>query len=149
LMGSLAPTVVARLARRPTLLVLRKEWGLYGFKYALAHLILQVGADYGWAVGLWAGDVLPKWYALVGVASFVLMMPLAVTSSPGWVRRLGTWWKRLHRLAYLAAAAAVVHYLWTVKSARVGPWLATGALVLLLGARVAFRLRARRNPNDA
>ena len=144
LVGSLAPTVIARLAGWPVVLVLRREWGLYGFKYALAHLVVQVALDYGGAVGLWAADVLPKWHALMGMASFLLMVPLAITSAPGWVQRLGPWWKRLHRLAYVAAAAAVVHYVWTVKSARTGPYLAAGALVVLLGARLVLYLRGRR-----
>ncbi len=146
LLGSLVPTVVARLAHRPALTAARGVWGPYGFKYALAHLVLQVGADYGWNVSLWAADVLPKWYAVAGMASFLLMLPLAVTSSPYWVNRLGLWWARLHRLAYPAAAAAVVHYLWTVKTARSGPWVAAGALVVLLGARVVRRRWPVRSP---
>ena len=100
---SLAPTVIARLAGWPAVLVLRREWGLYGFKYALVHLLAQVTLDYGGALGVWVADVLPKWYALMGMASLLLMVPLAITSAPGWVARLGVWWKRLHRLAYVAA----------------------------------------------
>ena len=145
LVASLAPTVLARLARWPAVLVLRREWGLYGFKYALVHLLAQVTLDYGGALGVWVADVLPKWYALMGMASLLLMVPLAITSAPGWVARLGVWWKRLHRLAYVAAGAAVVHYLWTVKSARTGPYLAAGALLVLLAARVVFALRPARD----
>src|SRR5512147_283507 len=90
---------------------------------------------------MWAG-VLKRRYITVGAAALALLVPLAVTSTNGWMRRLGgRRWQRLHRLVYLAATLGVVHYYWLVKSDHTQPLAYAAVLALLLAARVAIQLR--------
>jgi sulfoxide reductase heme-binding subunit YedZ len=77
------------------------------------------------------------------MVAFVLLIPLAVTSTKGWIRRLGRRWQMLHRLVYVSAFAAALHFLWKVKVARGEPVYYAGILALLLGMRLAWSLRAR------
>ena len=119
---------------------LRKTLGLYAFLYATLHFLTFVGLDYQFDPELLKEAIFKKRYALVGFAAFLSLLPLAITSSKGWMRRLGKNWKRLHRLIYLAALLAVIHFVWLVKSDIREP-LAYGAVVLLL---LALRLKAIR-----
>ncbi len=148
---SLAITpLVAALGVRE-LLPLRRRLGLYAFFYAALHFLIFVGLDYGFDLALLRQAVFEKRYALAGLAAFSILLPLAVTSSKRWMRRLGKRWKPLHRAVYLAAVLAIVHYVWLVKSDVRTPLL-YGAVVLgLLALRlppVSRRLRAaaRRSP---
>ncbi len=97
-------------------LAIRKLLGLYAFLYVSLHLLVFVGLDYGFDPLLLQEAIFEKRYALVGFAAFLILVPLAVTSTRGWMKRLGKRWKTLHRGAYLAAALAVLHYVWLVKS---------------------------------
>ena len=110
---------------------LRKSLGLYAFLYATFHFLTFVGLDYGFDPSLLKEAIFKKRYALVGFAAFLALLPLAITSTRGWMRRLGKNWKRLHRLIYLAALLAVIHFVWLVKSDVREP-LAYGAVVVLL-----------------
>jgi sulfoxide reductase heme-binding subunit YedZ len=110
---------------------LRKSLGLYAFLYATFHFLTFVGLDYGFDPSLLKEAIFKKRYALVGFAAFLTLLPLAITSTRGWMRRLGKNWKRLHRLIYLAALLAVIHFVWLVKSDIREP-LAYGAVVVLL-----------------
>lgn len=115
---------------------IRRPLGLYAFFYVCLHLLTFVGLDYGFSGPLIVEAIVEKRYALVGFAAFLTLLPLALTSTKGWMARLGKNWKRLHRLVYLAAILAVLHYVWLVKSDIREP-LAYGAVVaLLLAARV-------------
>lgn len=116
---------------------LRKPFGLYAFLYAALHFLTFVGLDYQFDPELLKEAIFKKRYALVGFAAFLALLPLAVTSTRGWMRRLGKNWKRLHRLVYLAALLAVVHFVWLVKSDVREP-LAYGAGVIVL---LALRLK--------
>ena len=89
-------------------------------------------------------DIAERPYITVGFTGFVLLIPLAITSTKGWVRRLGKRWGQLHRLTYLAAAAGVFHYLWLVKADTRPPTIYGLVLVALLAARL-WRKRAPRN----
>lgn len=109
----------------------RRTLGLYCFFYAALHLLIFVGVDYQLDPSLIREAILEKRYALAGLAAFLLLVPLALTSTLGWVRRLGKDWRRLHRLVYFAAAIAVVHYLWLVKGDVSEP-LRYGAILALL-----------------
>ena len=115
---------------RPVLRV-RRALGLYAFMYVGLHLLIFVGLDYGFDLLLIREAILEKRYALVGFAAFLILLPLAVTSTKGWMRRLGKLWKRLHRAVYVAALLAVLHFVWLVKSDIREPLL-FGAVVLVL-----------------
>jgi sulfoxide reductase heme-binding subunit YedZ len=113
------------------LLPLRKPLGLYAFLYVSLHFLIFVWIDYGLNLKFLQEGLLEKRYALVGLAAFILLIPLALTSTQGWMKRLGKNWKRLHRLVYLVGILAVIHFVWLVKSDVREP-LAYGAAVLFL-----------------
>lgn len=116
---------------------LRRPLGLYAFMYASLHFLTFVGLDYGFDPELIREAILEKRYALVGFATFLILLPLAATSTKGWMRRLGRHWKRLHRGVYLAGLLAVLHFVWLVKSDIREPLLYGGVVVLLLVLRIS------------
>jgi sulfoxide reductase heme-binding subunit YedZ len=115
---------------RPALKI-RRWLGLYTFGYAAIHFTIFVWLDYGLDPQLLREAIFEKRFALVGFAAGLLMLPLAITSTRGWQRRMGQRWKKLHRLVYLTAILAVIHYLWLVK-ADIRPPLIFGAIIGLL-----------------
>ena len=138
LMASLACTPVNTLFGFRRALTVRKSLGLWAFVYALLHLLNFVGLDYGFDLGFLLQDaLLSKPYIVVGLLALMILLPLAVTSTRGWMKRLGRNWKRLHRLAYGAGVLAVLHFFWQAKAAeRVEPLLYALGLALLLLVRV-------------
>jgi sulfoxide reductase heme-binding subunit YedZ len=118
----------------------RRPLGVYAFFYAALHFLIFAVLDYGLDLVLLREAIFEKRYALVGFAAFLLLLPLAITSTRGWMKRLGKRWKRLHQAVYPAAILVIVHYVWLVKADRREP-LAWGAVVLLL---LALRLPAVR-----
>ena len=146
LMLSLTPTVISRLSGWKKVLRVRRTLGLYAFMYVAIHLFIHVGLDYGFDLGLFIETLPESPFILAGLAAWLILVPLAITSTTGWVRRLGRNWARLHRLVYLAGVLAVIHYAWHFKELRIQPLLAGIALALLLLARfspVAMFLRRR------
>ncbi len=137
---ALACTPLNTLFELKRVLGLRKTLGLYSFLYATLHCLTFVGLVYQFDPELLKEAIFKKRYALVGFAAFLSLLPLAITSTKGWMRRLGKNWKRLHRLIYLAALLAVIHFVWLVKSDIREP-LAYGAAVVLL---LALRLKTIR-----
>lgn len=115
---------------------LRRPLGLYAFFYASIHLLIFVVVDYGLDLALLEDAIIEKRYVLVGFSAFLLLLPLAVTSTKGWIRRMGKRWKVLHRLVYLAAILAVLHFLWLVKADIREPLLYGAAVVGLLVLRL-------------
>jgi sulfoxide reductase heme-binding subunit YedZ len=115
---------------RPALKI-RRWMGLYTFGYAAIHFTIFVWLDYGFDLQLLREAIFEKRFALVGFAAGLLMLPLAITSTRGWQRRMGQRWKKLHRLVYLSAALVVIHYIWLVK-ADIRPPLTYGAIFGLL-----------------
>jgi sulfoxide reductase heme-binding subunit YedZ len=97
------------------LLKRRRALGLYAFMYATIHVIIFVDLDYGLALSLIAKTILQKPYIIVGVTSFLLLIPLALTSFDVWKKRLGKNWKRLHQLIYLIAPLVALHFAWSKK----------------------------------
>lgn len=144
---SLACTPASTLTGWKQLVALRRPLGLYAFFYAALHLAIFAGLDYGLDVRLIWQAVAEKRYVIAGFSAFLLLLPLAATSTRGWQRRLGKRWKQLHRLVYLAAPLAVVHYLWLVKSDIRAPLAFGAAVAALLALRlppVRRALAARR-----
>lgn len=133
---SLAITPARRLTGWNGLIRFRRMIGLFAFFYAALHVAGYVVLDlfFDWTAIL--EDLAKRPYITAGFASFVTMLPLAVTSTAGWVRRLGgRAWQRLHRLAYVSAVAAVVHYWWLVKADTWRPMRYAAILAVLLGVR--------------
>jgi sulfoxide reductase heme-binding subunit YedZ len=145
LICSLAVSPAARITGWPRLRPLRRTLGLWAFFYACLHVLVFVGLDYGFDPRLLPEALFQKRFALAGVAAFAAFLPLAITSTRRWQRRLGRDWGRLHRLAYLAGLLAVVHYVWQTKADITQPLLWAGALVLLLLVRLASYFRNRRH----
>ena len=121
---------------------LRRPLGLWAFFYATLHFLTFVWLDYGLDLGLILETIREKRYVLAGFAAFLLLIPLAVTSTRGWQRRLGKRWKPLHRLVYLAAPLVIVHYIWLVKADIREPLFYGAIVALLLAARVPRVRRA-------
>jgi len=113
----------------------RRTLGIYAFIYASLHGLTFVGLDYGFDLALIRDAIFDQRYVLAGSAAFVLLLPLAITSTRGWQKRLGKHWKRLHRLVYLAGVLAVVHFVWLVKDIR-EPLRYAALLTLLLVVRI-------------
>jgi len=137
---SLACTPVITILGCKSALKARRALGLYAFFYALAHATMFVGVDYGFDLALLQGAILERPYALVGASAFLILLPLALTSTKGWMKRLGQRWTMLHRGVYLAALLVIVHYVWLVKLDVREP-LTYGAIVVLL---LALRVRVVR-----
>jgi sulfoxide reductase heme-binding subunit YedZ len=145
--------LLATLACTPLKLVFGWRWplevrrllGLCAFFYVCLHLSVYVVLDQFFAWGDIVEDIIKRKFITVGMLGFVLLLPLAVTSTNKMVKRLGfPRWKRLHRLSYAAAAAGVVHFVWRVKADLTEPLIYAGVLVLLLGIRVIAWERGRR-----
>jgi methionine sulfoxide reductase heme-binding subunit len=137
---TLAVTPVRQLLRLGFLARYRRMFGLFTFFYACVHLSMWVGVDWFFDWGLMGGEIVKHRYILVGMASFLLLLPLALTSTNASVRRLGGQrWVRLHRLVYLVAIGGTVHYLWAVKKDTLFPLLYLSVFVGLLAYRVVAR----------
>lgn len=133
---SLACTPLNTVFKVRPALKARRALGLYAFMYASLHFLIFIGLDYQFDLELIREGVFEKRFALVGFAAFLILIPLAITSTKGWKRRLGKKWKRLHQLVYLAGLLVVVHYVWLVKSDIRVPLAYGGVVVLLLVARI-------------
>ena len=133
---SLAVTPANTLFGYRPVIKLRRALGLYAFMYITLHFLVFVGLDYGFDLDLLRGALFEKRYALVGLASGLILLPLAITSTKGWMARMGRDWKRLHNLVYLAGVLAVVHYIWSVKLDIRTPLDYGVAVILLLIARM-------------
>ena len=138
---SLACTPVASIFGLKAVLNLRRPLGLYGFFYAGLHFLNFIGLDYRFDFALLRTDVFGKVHIWVGLAALLLLVPAAVTSTRGWMRRLGKNWERLHWLVYPAALLSVLHFLLLVKADIREPVL-YGIIVVLL---LVLRLRWLRN----
>jgi sulfoxide reductase heme-binding subunit YedZ len=133
---SLAATPINTLFGLKQVLPLRRPLGLYAFFYVTLHLLIFAVLDYGLDWGLIQEAIVEKRYVLVGFTAFLLLLPLALTSTKGSMRRLGKRWKALHRLVYVAVALAIVHYVWLVKADVREPLLYGAVVALLLVLRL-------------
>ena len=141
----LAVTPLRQLTGKPALLQFRRMLGLYAFAYATLHFTAYLVLDLR---GYWTQifeEIAKRPYITVGFAAWLLLVPLAITSTRGWMRRLGRRWGQLHKLVYAISVFAVLHFWWLVKSDIREPALYAGLLAVLLGWRLLRRLR-RSNP---
>lgn len=150
LMLTLTITPLRRLTGWNEIIRVRRLIGLTAFWYACLHLTTYLVFDQSLSVSEVMADIAKHPWVLVGFTAFLCLVPLAITSTNGWVRRLGgKRWQRLHRLVYVAAAAGVLHYLWLVKKDISAPLAYGAVLVVLLATRLWLaqdRKRARRAP---
>jgi len=114
----------------------RRTLGLTTFFYACVHLSMWAGVDWFFAWGDMWHEIVKHKYILIGMTTWLIMLPLAITSTKCWVRRLGKDWPRLHRLVYVAAITGTIHYLWAVKKDTFFPLVYLAVFVMLLGYRV-------------
>ena len=143
LLVSLAITPLRRVTGWNVLIQYRRMLGLFAFFYATVHLFSYIAFDRVFAFGEVLGDVAKRPFITAGMTAFVLMTPLAVTSTKGWIRRLGRRWQLLHRLVYASAAAAVLHFVWKVKVVVGEPVYYAMILAALLAFRIAWWLPRR------
>ena len=144
LLLTLAVTPLRRLTGWNEVIGLRRMLGLFAFFYATLHFCTYLVLDQFFAFDLIVKDVAKRPFITAGFTGFVLMVPLAVTSTARWIRRLGgPRWQRLHRLVYVSAAAGVVHYYWLVKADTTRPLRYAVVLAVLLGLRVAWSWQSR------
>ena len=123
----------------------RRPLGLWCFAYASLHLAVYFGLDQLGSVSSLVRDVIKHKFILLGMAAWLLLLPLAITSTRGMIRRLGgRRWQRLHQLVYVAGVLVSVHYILRVKGFQVTPWVYAAVLALLLGVRLAARFREQR-----
>ncbi|PPT30489.1 protein-methionine-sulfoxide reductase heme-binding subunit MsrQ [Xanthomonas arboricola] len=144
LLITLAITPLRQLTGQATLIRFRRMLGLYAFFYASVHLAAYLSLDLR---GFWTQifeEILKRPYITVGFAAWLLLVPLAITSTQGWMRRLKRNWGRLHMLIYPIGLLAVLHFWWLVKSDIREPALYAGILAVLLSWRIWKKLSARR-----
>lgn len=147
LLATLAVTPLRRLTGFNALIRVRRLLGLFAFFYASLHFLAYVGLDQFFDFRQILADIVKRPYITVGFTSFVLLIPLAATSTNAMQRRLGgRRWQRLHRLVYVIAAGGVVHYLWLVKKDITQPVLYALVLILLLGLRLWWQRRSVAGP---
>ena len=138
---TLAVTPLRKLLRLPELVRFRRMLGLFAFFYVCLHLMTYVWLDKFFSWSEIVKDVVKRPFITAGFTAFVLLIPLAVTSTAGWIRRLGgKRWQLLHRLVYVSAVAGVVHYYWLVKSDITRPVFYAAIVTLLLAYRAAVKL---------
>ena len=150
LMVTLSVTPIQKLTGVGALISLRRMLGLFAFFYVSMHFLTYLVLDhFFWWEGI-VEDIVERPYVTVGFTSFLLLIPLAATSTKGWIKRLGGRnWNRLHRLIYFAAAGGVIHYFWLVKADRRTPFTFGLILVTLLTARLVLKRRRRRQVSVA
>lgn len=141
LLATLAITPARRALGWAFLAPYRRTLGLAAFGYCALHLLIYALVDLWGAWETLLEDVLERPYVSAGFTGFLLLLPLAITSTRSWQRRLGRSWVRLHRLVYLAGVAGCLHFLWLVKADLREPLVYTGILAVLLGARLLPALR--------
>jgi sulfoxide reductase heme-binding subunit YedZ len=132
---SLACTPINLLFGFKQVIRVRRALGLYAFMYVALHFLTFVGWDYGFDLDLLGPAIFEQRFVLAGFAAFLLLLPLAITSTQSWQKRLGKNWKRLQRLVYLVSVLAILHFFWLTKDP--GRPLRYGVVVaLLLAVRI-------------
>lgn len=141
---TLAVTPLRRVTGWNRLVQYRRMLGLFAFFYAVLHVLTWVVLDLFFAWDLILADIARRPFITAGMVALLAMLPLAVTSTKGWIRRLGRRWQTLHRLVYLSAVAAAIHYLWKVKVMWGSPVYYAAIIAGLLAFRLVWAFRQRR-----
>ena len=144
LLASLAITPIRRLTGWNRLIQYRRMLGLFAFFYACLHLGGYLAFDRVFQFREIGADIAKRPFITMGMIAFALLVPLAITSTKAWIRRLGRRWQLLHRLVYASAIAAAVHFLWKVKVVAGEPVYYAVVLAVLLGVRLVWGWRAPR-----
>jgi methionine sulfoxide reductase heme-binding subunit len=141
---TLSVTPLRGLLNQPLLVRFRRMFGLFAFFYGCLHFSVWIWLDHDFDTKLMLSDILKRRFVTVGMLALLLMLPLALTSTAGWVRRLGfKRWQRVHRLVYFTGLAAVIHYYWLVKSDIRLPLLYAGIFAILMIYRAIAWWRKR------
>jgi sulfoxide reductase heme-binding subunit YedZ len=133
---------VAVQLHQPRLMRLRRLLGLFAFTYLALHFLAWLGIDQSFNARNVVADIAKRPYVTVGFAALLLLIPLAITSTDGWMRRLGRRWRALHRLIYPAALLGCLHFLWLVKA----DWREPALYIAIFAALMAWRWRRDRRP---
>ncbi|MGD8557013.1 MAG: protein-methionine-sulfoxide reductase heme-binding subunit MsrQ, partial [Chromatiales bacterium] len=145
LLLSLAVTPLRLLTRRAWLIRYRRMLGLFAFFYAFLHFTVYLWIDQSFLWSEIAADILKRPYITMGFAAFLILLPLAATSTKGMVRRLGKRWASLHRLVYPAALLAILHFIWLTRADYREPGVYLALFLLLMLFRTPlFRRRLQR-----
>ena len=143
LLVSLAVTPLRILLGTTELLTYRRLLGLWAFFYALAHFIIYLTFDLQFSFSLVVEDVIQRPYITAGFTAVVLMIPLAITSTTGWQRRMKRAWGKLHKVVYIVGIAAVLHFVWLRKGFQIEPLIYAGILIALLAIRLWSKFRSK------
>jgi sulfoxide reductase heme-binding subunit YedZ len=143
---TLCVTPLRKMLGQPMIVRFRRMLGLFAFFYGTLHFLTYIVLDKFFDFDAMAKDVAKRPFITAGLTGFALLVPLAITSTAGWIRRLGgRHWRMLHRAVYVSAAAGAVHYYWLVKSDVRKPLLYAAAIGALLAYRLRSRITASRN----
>jgi sulfoxide reductase heme-binding subunit YedZ len=143
LLLTLAVTPVRRITGWNVVIQFRRMLGLFAFFYGTLHFASYWVLDLELAVGRVLADIAKRPFILMGFLTWLSMLPLAITSTKGWIRRLGRKWTALHRLIYLSAICAAIHFAWKQKVFAGDAVLYASAVAILLGFRVVWEARTR------
>ena len=141
----LAITPLRKLTKQNWLMAYRRMLGLYAYFYACFHLLTYLWFDQFFDWQEIYTDIVKRPFITVGILAFILLTPLAITSTNYWMRRLGNRWKQLHQLVYVISILGILHFIWLVKADLRTPLIYAGILSILLGYRVLSGRRFSKN----
>jgi methionine sulfoxide reductase heme-binding subunit len=136
---TLAMTPLQRFTKLNFWISYRRMFGLFVFFYASAHMMTYVGIDYRFDLSSISDDIFKKKYIFAGFLAWLLLVPLALTSSKRMIKILRDKWKKLHKLIYIISLLGIIHYLWLVKVVTVEPLIYLIIIVILLMLRVKMK----------
>ncbi len=143
LLATLSISTIARVFKRPKIVTFRRTIGLWAFAYACIHFLTYFMLLAEYSVSAWLEDFSERTYITAGMTALILLIPLAVTSTRNWQRRLRLRWRKLHALIYPAAIAALLHVLWVAKASFLDVFIYGLALAILFAERILVRIRRR------
>lgn len=149
LLLSLAMTPLRMLLRKPWPIRLRRMVGLFAFFYVFTHLLTYVVLDQQFDGKAIIADIIERPYITAGSLGFLILLALAATSTKAIMRRMGKRWQTLHRLVYVAAGAALVHFIWLTKGDQIEPIIYLAVFLVLMAFRAKTFIKSRRKKSAA